>query len=184
MAVDLVELIPRLRAEVNPPGVDLYPDATDDEFLLHMQNGFWETVLDGLIVGYSVDDDGLVTQVGGTTDLAAEYQQMVILYAGMKIVRNLLLNTNTKEKYVAGPVSSEVEKSANTLREILLDMRARKNLLLERLSDMGMTPAYVVDGVYARDAALFDATFGYTENIPWASAGNGEGRFGNRYGRF
>lgn len=156
MSVDFSDLVPRLRAEVNPPGVDLYPDAADSEFVLHLQNGFWEAVLDGIIEGYSIDDDGVVTpdDVSGD-DISSSLQQVVLLYAGMKIVRNLLLNLKTAFRAHAGSVKFETEQSANTLREILLDMKNRRNLLLTRLSDVGTTSSYYVDAVISRDDSLY-----------------------------
>lgn len=154
MAVDMSDLIPRLRAEVNPPGVDLFPDATDETFLIHLQNGFWEGYLDGIIVDYTINDDGIVTPTTGTTEFAQELQQLVIFYAGMKIVRNLMLNMKTKFSAKAGPVEYETQQSANTLREILLDLKNRRNLLLERLSDIGVTSSYYIDGVMARTDAI------------------------------
>lgn len=166
MAVDLNDLVSRLQAEVNPPGVDLFPDATTNDFLLHLQNGFWEAALDGIVSGYTVDDDGVVTPTSGTTDISSELQQVVIFYAGMKIIRNLLLNLKTKFRTVAGPVEYETQQSANTLREILLDLKTRRNILLERLSDVGVTESYLVDAVTARsDALVAGDTF-------WVSSGD------------
>lgn len=154
MAVDLSDLVPRLRAEVNPPGTDLFPDATDNDFLLHMQSGFWEAYLDGIITDYEVNDDGIVTPSTGSTEFPLEYQQLVIIYAGMKIVRNMLLNLPTKFRASAGSVEYERQQSANTLREILKDMQNRKNILLERLSDLGTGATYYIDGVASRNDAF------------------------------
>jgi hypothetical protein len=69
MAVDLSSLVENVKAEVQPPGEDVYPDATDDDWVMRLINAFWSAVLDGIITGYAVDDDGIVSPVTGTTDL-------------------------------------------------------------------------------------------------------------------
>jgi hypothetical protein len=156
MAVDLSDILPRLQSEVNPPGVDLFPDATDAVWLLHLQNGFWEAVLDGIITGYTINDDGVVTPTSGSTDLSDQLIQLVIFYAGMKVIRNYMLNLRTKFRAAAGSTEYEYQQSASTMKEILADLRNRRNLLLERLSDLGTTSTYVVDAVIARDIAITD----------------------------
>jgi len=153
VSVDLGELIPSLRREINPPGEDLFPNATNSEFLGNLVDGFWEAVLDGLITGYTVDEDGIITPVSGSTDLGREIQQLVVFYAGFRILRNVLRNLNTKFRAKAGPVEYETAQSANTLRDILGELTNRRNILLSRLSDMGYTETYYIDSVMARDTA-------------------------------
>ena len=152
MAVDLSDLVESLKREVNPPGTDYFPDASDTEFLGNLIDGFWEAVLDGLISGYTVDDDGLVTPVSGSTDMARDVQQIIVFYAGFRILRNVLRNIQTTFRAKAGPVEYETQQSASTLKDLLADLSNRRKLLLDRLSDMGAIPTYYADAVVEREA--------------------------------
>lgn len=151
MSVDVSNLVDALKAEISAPGEDSFPDATDDDYIFRLINGFWNAVLDGLITGYSVDDNGIITPNSGTTDMSREIQQIIVFYAAMDSVINAIRSLNTITRSVAGPVEFEVQKSANTLRDILKALLSRRDILLTRLSDLGMTPSSYVDGVLARD---------------------------------
>ena len=155
MAVDLGDLIENLQAEVNPPGTDLFPDANDEDWVVRLQNGFWNAVLDGLIIGYT-ESDGLVTPMSGTTDLSRDLQQIVVFYAGMDTIRNEIRNLGVNTRAKAGPVEFESTKSATTLRDILKELQYRRNLLLNRLGDLGVTSTYYIDAVIARDQSYVD----------------------------
>lgn len=156
MAVDLGDLIESLKREVSPPGefTSMFPNSTDDELLGNLQDGFWEVILDGLITGYSVDDNGLVTPNTGDTDLDRSLQQIVIFYSGIRIVRNHLRNMNTRTHSKAGPVEFDVEKSANTLRDLLKELKDRRNILLARLSDIGTVPSYYINAILSRQDSV------------------------------
>jgi len=155
MAVDLGDLIPSLQAEVSPPGEDLYPDALEDDWFQRLQDGFWEAVLDGLISGYN-ESEGIVEPTSGTTDLSRELQQLVVFYAGFKIVRNSIRSLNTKFRSKAGPVEFETEKAAGALRDILKELQQKRAILLQRLGDLGVTDTYYIDAVLQRDSNYAD----------------------------
>lgn len=153
MAVDLGDLIEPLQREVSPPGEDLFPNATEDEWLGNLQDAFWDARLDGLLEGYT-EVDGSVTPVSGTTEMARELQQIVVLYAGVRIVRNHLRALNTLFRAKAGPVEFEQQKSANLLTDLLAELRDRRKTLLIRLGDLGLTDSYYIDALVARDQSL------------------------------
>lgn len=139
-----------LRREVSPPGEDLFPNATDDEFLGNLQDAFWDARLDGLLAGYT-ESNGSVTPVSGTTEIARELQQLVVAYAGVRIVRNQLRALNTSFKAQAGPVQFEQQKSANLLKGLLDDLREKRKFILVRLGDLGLTDSYYIDALVSRD---------------------------------
>lgn len=155
MAVDLGDLIENVQAAVNPPGTNLFPDAVDDDWILRLQNGFWQAVLDGLITGFT-ESDSLVTPVSGSTDISRDLQQVVVLYAAMDTVLNEIRNLGVSTRAKAGPVEFESQRSATTLRDILKELQIRRNLLLQRLGDLGVTDTYYIDAVIARDEAYLD----------------------------
>lgn len=151
MAVDLSELIPSLKREVGTPGGedDLFPDATDASWLGYLSDAFWGARLDGMLAGY-VEADGEITP-----DLDRDLQQLVILYAGITIVRNQLRSLNTRFRAVAGPVEYEIEQSASVLKGLLDELTSRRHLVLQRLSDIGAaTETYYIDSLTERDLRI------------------------------
>jgi hypothetical protein len=154
-AVDLADLIPDMKTELSVPGVDSFTGASDDEWLAQLRNAFWESVLDGIIVGYK-ETDGLVVPLdsSSTVALTRDLQQVVIYYAGLRILRNRMVDIKTKTKSVAGPVTFEVEQSAMVLKGLFDELIRRRKIWLERLSDMGATDSFYVDAVVARTSAL------------------------------
>lgn len=147
--MDLGDLIESVQREVNPPGSTIFPEAIEDEYLGHLQDAFWETTLDGLISGYT-EADGLVTPVSGDTELSRELQQLIVIYAGFKMLKNYLTNVNSTFRAVAGPVEFETGKSAALLTELMKDLIARRNSLLARLSEQGQVSTYYYDQVISR----------------------------------
>lgn len=162
MAVLLEDLIPSLQREVSPPGEDLFPDAIDDEWLGNLQDAFWDARLDGLLEGFT-EAEGVVSPMSGTTDMTRDLQQLVVLYAGIRIVRNHLRALNTLFRAKAGPVEFETQKSANLLKGLLDELHARRNLVLTRLSDVGSVDSYYIDALVARDESLaYGDTYWYS----------------------
>jgi len=160
MATDIGDVIDPLKREVSPPGTDLFPDASDDDWFGQLQDSFWEAYLDGVITStYTMDDGGLVTP-----DLPRELQQAIVIYAGIRVVRNELRNLNTTFRAVAGPVEYEQQKSANLLKQILDDLWRRKQLLLDIVAEYGSVDTQYVDALYARHESIWNQdTFFWTD---------------------
>lgn len=155
MAVDLSELVESLQREVNAPGFDQLPNATTADYVGNLEDGFWEAVLDGVITGYT-SSDGIVTPTSGDTELSRELQQLVVFYAGYRIVRNQLRDLKTVFRTKAGPVEYETQQAASVLKAILDEMAGKKAVLLSRLSDMGRVDSHYIDAIVARDLSVSD----------------------------
>ena len=155
MAIDLGDLVESLQREVSPPGTDLFPDATDDDYFGNLQDSFWEIKLDGIepFANYT-ESEGLVSPSSGTTELTRDLQQLIVLYGGIRIVRNAMRNINTTFRAKAGPVEYETQQSATVLKCILDDLASRRNFILNRLSDIGAVDTAYVDMVYQRDFSM------------------------------
>lgn len=153
--VDLSDLTDDMKSELSVPGVDSFTTATDSQWLSQLRNAFWETVLDGIIVGYQ-ESDGVVSPIdaSSSTPLARDLQQVIIYYAGLRILRNKMIDIKTKTKSAAGPVSFEVEQSATVLKGLFDELVLRRQIWLKRLSDIGSTDSYYVDAVIARSESL------------------------------
>ena len=158
MAVALDDLIDSLKREISPPGTNLFPNATDDELLGNLSDAFWEMVLDGLVTGYESDGD-FITPVSGTTDLGRDMQQLIVFYAGVRIVRNEIRGRNTVFRTKAGPVEYETQQSANVLRDLLAELVRRRDFILYRLSDAGAVGEGYIDMLAARtDSIIYGDT--------------------------
>lgn len=160
MAVDLGDLIESLRREVSQPGAELttFPDSNDDIFFGHLQDAFWETRLDGVITGYT-EADGLVEPISGDDELGRELQQLVVIYAGLRIIRNQLINMNTVFRAKGGPVEYETQKAASVLKAAYDSMISRRDHILVVLADTGAANTYYIDAVLNRDDG-FDIWWG------------------------
>ncbi len=163
MAIDLNDLIDDMKSEVDAPGTDSFPDSTDDDWLTQLRNGFWEARLDGMLAGYEERDgiiatgftlviDEYVPDAG--VDLSRDLQQLIILYAGLRVVRNQMRALTTRFHAKAGPVEFETEHSAIVLKALLDELRTKRNVVLQRLSDLGSANSYYIDAILGRELAI------------------------------
>lgn len=162
---DLNDLVELLKAETNVPGADLLVDATDADYVLRLQNAFWEAFLDRVITNTYDESFEIVTP-----DLPRDLQQLVIIYAAFNIACNNFMNVQTRFRAHAGPVEYETERSASLLKGLLDKLYARKTALIAALlAESNYTDACVFDNVLARDAAFMAGTASYVTS--WTDGG-------------
>lgn len=142
---DLVDLIPSLKREVNPPGLDTLSSLTTPDLQGYLADAFSEAQLDGFLGAYAIDLNTYVV----TPDLPNYYQYLVVLWGGVRLLRNRLSNLHTQQKNQAGPVSQEIQNSATLLNAVLAEIIAKK----QRIIDLSwhITNTTVVDGSWQRD---------------------------------
>lgn len=163
MAVDLADLIESLQRETSPPGTDLFPTATDDEWLGQLQDAFWAAKLHGFdAFDNYTEQDGLVFPISGDDELGREWQQLLVLFAGIRSIRMKLMNTNTSFRAQAGPVEFETANSANLLNEILRELQKQVDRLYDSLGDLGDSSTYYINGMISRSASI-----GYQDEYFW-----------------
>lgn len=150
MAVDLSDYVDSLKREVVPLGSTLFSAVTLTQWTAYLTDAFWEARLDGFMTGYAADEDGIVTNdtIGGD-DLDRRFVALIVLYAGIRVLRNRILNTNTGFRAKAGPVEFEQQNSATMLAEMLKQLRTTKDRILEEL-DSDMTSTLVLDALSVR----------------------------------
>lgn len=153
-AVDVSDLIDQLKSSVNPPGTNLFPDALESDWVNNLRNGFWEATLDGVIIGYTEDEGAITPITPGTVDFPKDLQQLTILYAGVTIIRNYIMNMKSVFRTVAGPVEYEVQFSAQVLKSILDELVRKRSIILQRLSDLNHTNSFYFDAAIARDLSI------------------------------
>lgn len=148
------DILDALRREISPPGSNFFPDATDDDLTGEMRDAFWMAYLDGFLLLYT-ESGGLVTQKQpGTPDFSRDLAQLVVFYAGFRILRASLRNSQTSFRATAGPVTYETQSSATVMRDLLAELQQERNILLKRLSDLGVIPTFYMDGVQSRSDAI------------------------------
>jgi hypothetical protein len=147
MSLNLADYVDSLRREVTPPGSTSFSTVDDDVFTGYLADAFWEVKLDGFNEAYVCDSEGIViasndpeaasinlgftlTDYVDGVDMPRDQVALVCLYAGIKILRNKLLESNTKLRAKAGPVEFETENSATLLVEMLKELQAVRARLL------------------------------------------------------
>lgn len=151
MAVDLSDLVELLISEVNVPGGDAFPGAADEEWTNKLRNAFWETVLDGIVSGYTEDEGIVEPEDAGDEEFPRYLQQLVIFYAGVNIIRNKMHIVNSVFRAKAGPVEFETQQAATILKAVMDELIRKRNIILTRLSDSGQASPIYVDMVMARE---------------------------------
>lgn len=155
MAVDLGDLVESLQREVNPLGGTIV-DATEDMYLGYLQDAFWEARLDGITVLAAWGElDGSITPVTvGGADITRDLLQLLVMIAGMRILRNYLFALSQDFRAKAGPVEFETKGATSLLTALLKDLQGQRNLILTRLSDLGAIPTYYFDALTERETSI------------------------------
>jgi len=175
VAVDLFNLVEPLKREVQPPGSDLFPDSTDDDWLGSLTDAFWEVRLYGFLYGYEENasarggdpafGEGIVTPHGveatyddptgwSDEDLSRELQQLVVLWAGWKIVLTRMSALQTLFRAQAGPVEYETQYAASVLKNVLDQLKARIDWVIGNLRPGNASAVTVFDQVIERTYAV------------------------------
>jgi hypothetical protein len=145
---DLAELVEPLKRELAVPGTydSVFPNTGDQDLLDSLADGFSEAQLDGYFSDYTLDLDTYLTD----PDLSAGGGALIVLYTGMRIIRAQMRALNLSEKYNAGPVSYEIERSSTLLREELKYLMGRRDDLVAQAKRTGGT--VVLDSYFTRSA--------------------------------
>jgi hypothetical protein len=166
MATNLTEMIPSLNRELNAPGTEQYPELGAGDYLGYLADGFWDarlytmltqyTLVDGADLGTPQPDTGnwITDQSTKEDDLPQEFQMLVVILAGTRLLRNKILTLAVNYKATAGPVEYEQQASATTLRAILASLQRRLDELKVMYTDEFSPGAFVyMDGALQRASA-------------------------------
>lgn len=168
MAVDLSDYVPALRREISPPGSTAFRAVGDDVMAGYLADAFWEVRLDGFMEPFSCDSSGIIlplsdpqvvagaadytlTPYDPSKDIGRSEVALICLYAGIKIIRNRLMEQASRFRAKAGPVEFERDYSANLLVEMLKELQnTRTRLLYLRTYNSNVE---VIDAFSARSAS-------------------------------
>lgn len=147
---DLGLAVDSLRNVVARPGTfaDLFPETTDDGLIQILTDALAEAHLYGFLTTHEADADGLIEPPLSTGQMA-----MVVLFAGLRLVRAELFNRVTNARYVAGPAQYEVTYATNILRDIMRALQTQKDKVLETWAQAGSASMFAMaDLYYAADS--------------------------------
>lgn len=163
MATPITDLRASLRREINIPGFPQLPDITNSELDGYIMDGFWEVRLLGMLESYTLTDGTeFATPPGnvikGTTDdsdFPPQYQMLVVIDAGLRMLRLKMLELARGITAKAGPVEYQNQPSATVLRAILDSLQQRLNELKAAYSELFVGGGFhYFDGELQRESAI------------------------------
>lgn len=165
MATLVSDLRAQLRREINVPGFGQLPDITNPELDGYIMDGFWEARLLGLLDSYTqTDGTEFATPLGAVIkhtvddgDLETQYQMLVVIIAGLKLLRLKIFSLAVNLRAHAGPVEYEAQASATVLRALLESLERRVNQLKALYSDLiGAGAFYYFDAELQRESSYLN----------------------------
>lgn len=161
---DLGDLTDALKLEVAVPGefATTFPNTTDDNLADTLTHAFARAQLDGWFGTMTLDlNQGLVSP-----DLSTAGGAVVVIYAAEIILQSKILSLKTRSVYEAGPTKYESDQSANVMVQVLKDLQARKQRLLDQAqaARFAAQPILMVDQYATR--ALYGSTL---DHVPYTS---------------
>lgn len=153
MAVDLADLVPRLKASLTAPGSPspfVFTDGAIDEWILALENAFWQARLGGMFTQFRVEDGEVLPLVTGDDDLSEELHQVIVVYAAMTALEARLM-AMADTRYQAGPMEVETRRSATLLNALLARRREDLVKIRDELTETAPgTSVAFIDLVIAR----------------------------------
>lgn len=131
MAVDLGDLVPRLKASLTVPGspsLFVFDGDTEADWTLHLVNAFWQARLANLFTEYRVNPDTDEIEPIDPTgdDLAEEVHQIIVVFGALiAIEARIMALANTR--YKSGEQEAEVQRPLQLLRALLDHKRTELN---------------------------------------------------------
>jgi hypothetical protein len=144
-----------LRREVAVPGTfdTVFPDTAAGDLAAALVDGFYTAKRQGWFPGIEADPDTSLTDAV----LSMTAVGIVVLYAGINIVRNQIKEMNTVFRAASGKEQFETQKAPSVLTERLKEMEdERKELLLQAQNSVrGRRPVFMHDGYAIRLQTMY-----------------------------
>lgn len=142
---DLGDAVDSVRFLVARPGTfeDTYPETTEDMLLQILIDSMAEAHLEGLLLTYESDADGILTP-----ELSSGQSALIVLFAAIRFMRAELFNRNTQVVYKAGTAHYETTQATNILRDILKGLLAQKDRIVAHGTVAGAGAAFFMADQY------------------------------------
>lgn len=145
--------------EINIPGDLQISTLSAANKIGYITDGFWDAKLSQMLDIYTVVDgddvvppatsgkDYFVDSASKADDLPVEFQMLVVITAGFRLLRLKIMDLAVNFTAEAGPVSFEQQASATVLRAVLANLQARLQELKGQYSDAFSGSFHYWDGV-------------------------------------
>ena len=151
---EMDEAVPSLRNLVARPGTfaTFYPETTEDDLIQVLVDALAECHLEGLLLSHHSDEFGTLDN-----RMTSGQAACVILFAAARFVRAELINRHGSVTYKAGSAEYSTSQSANVLRDILADLRAQRQRVIDTGGNGGnySSAFYMADQYLARTVGAY-----------------------------
>lgn len=131
---DLRTLVDALKREVAVPGTydDVFPDTGPDQLAATLADAFAEAQLQGFFGDVSLTVDATVSPASYETSkpLSAAGGALIVLFAGMRILRSQMRTLSQSATYKAGSVEYSTANMTTVIRDELKALRDRLDGLI------------------------------------------------------
>ena len=147
-------LVEPLKRELAVPGLfdEVFPSTTDDDLAASLADGFADAQLRGFFPTMTVAETGGIYET--SEPLSASGGALITLFTATRIIRAQLRSLASVERYKAGPVEYELQRSANLLRDELAYLKDTLDALIKEAQQQtraSSVQAVVIDGYKARN---------------------------------
>lgn len=159
MSVPLADLVPAVKAAMNPLGQPpVVTDADDDQIIAALGAAFWTAKVTGWFPSHrlNVGFTEIVNVTDGGEDLPREEQQIIVLFTVLTSWRAQMVNQPTSRKAKAGPAEVERTYSATVLRAMIEGLEAQIADLTDQMRSGGRGTEVGVLDMAAIGAACHD----------------------------
>lgn len=147
---ELSDLVEAYKREVSVPGAfsEEFPTVTDEAIRAALGDAFGEAQIDGFFGKMVLDTDDWSV----SPDLSTAGAALVVIYAGLRVLRQQIMRLSVGASYKAGPVEYESRQSAAALTEMLRQLERRKNQIIEQATRSTGTSVFMLDAYASRGA--------------------------------
>lgn len=161
---DLIDLVEAYKREVSIPGafaID-FPTVQDDQIAASLGDAFGEAQLAGFFSTMSLDTDDWSI----TPDLSTAGAALIVIYAGLRVVRQQLKNASASTTYRAGTTEYSKTQAISLLTEIVKELKERLDRIVANARSGSGTSVFVLDGYARRGNAFYGGLFDYETALP------------------
>lgn len=164
----LADLVEAFKREVSIPGAFAtdFPVTTDAMIKASLGDAFAEAQLDGFFSTMTLDGDPYWET---TPDLSTAGASLVVIYAGIRLLRQRLLAQGAESVYKAGPVEYQTRQNTYAQTELLKELERRKNQIILNAGNAGGTEVFMLDGYVRRGDAYYGGLYDYETSAYWTA---------------
>jgi hypothetical protein len=163
---DLADLRDAYKREVSLPGAFAadFPTISDTQIAAALGDAFGEAQIDGFFSTMALDTDDWSI----TPDLSTAGAALVVMYAGMRVLRQEIKRLAASAEYKAGPVQYKTGASPQVLTELLKQLDARRKEIIKSAQRGVGTSTFMIEGYASRAASsnFYGGLFPYEVALP------------------